>query len=85
MPEMRAETEREANRKGIAGDAEKPVDPQDLTSMSMPPDRHRTERRELEPPSADPSGSTEQPDPATHEDHLRSSRRPKGGATGGPS
>ena len=85
MPEMRVETEREAKRKGIAGDAEKPVDPQDLTSMSRPPDRHRTERRESEPPIADPSGSSEQPDPATREEHLRSDGRGKGGVTGGPS
>jgi hypothetical protein len=85
MPEMRAETEREAKRKGIAGDTEKPVDPQDLTSLSRPPDRHRTERPEPEPPSPDPSGSTPQPDPATHEEHLRRDGRPKGGATRGPS
>jgi hypothetical protein len=51
------------------------VDPQDLTSMSRPPERHRTERPELEHQSADPSGATEQPDPATHEEHLRSSGR----------
>jgi hypothetical protein len=75
MPEMRAETPREAKRKGIVGDAEKPVDPQDLTSMSRPPERHRTERPELEHPSADPSGATEQPDPATREEHLGSSGR----------
>ena len=83
MPEMRAETEREAKRKGIPGDAEKPVDPQDLTSMSRPPERHGTERHELEEPGADPSGSSAQPDPSTREEHLRSDGRAKG-ATGGP-
>lgn len=35
MPEMRAETEREAKRKGIAG-IEKATDPYELTSASEP-------------------------------------------------
>ncbi|HEX9437331.1 MAG TPA: hypothetical protein VGA16_09270 [Candidatus Limnocylindria bacterium] len=72
MPEMRAETEREARRKGIDGQAEKPTDPYDLTSMSRPTNVHRTKRDETQPPEADPSGSTTEPDPATHEEHLRS-------------
>lgn len=82
MPEMRAESVREARRKGLER-IEKPTDPYDLTSMSMPPDVHRSKRGELEP-TPDATGSEPQPDPATREEHLGRDARLKGGATGGP-
>lgn len=70
MREMRAETDREARRKGLGGKVEKPTDPNDLTSMSRPPDVHKGKRGELEP-TPDATGSEQQPDPATREEHLR--------------
>lgn len=85
MPEMRAETDREADRKGIAGRIEHPEDPSDLTGLSMPADARRTTRRGERAAAIDPTGSETQPDPATREEHLRSDGRLKGGATGGPS
>ena len=69
MPEMRAETEREVKRKGIAERTE----------------GGHVSTRESEPEAElDPTGARTQPDPATHEEHLRSSGKLKGGATGGP-
>lgn len=72
MPEMRGKTEREAKRKGIAGRIE--------------PGKPHVSTRKGEPEApVDPTGSEDQPDPATREEHLRSDGRLKGGAPGGPS
>lgn len=79
MPEMRAETIREARRKGIAG-SEDVGDPYDLTSMSQPMDA---------PP---PEGASETAKEAAGEraataraERLRSGRHLERGETGGPS
>lgn len=86
MPEMRAETDREAKRKGIAGPIEQPNDfAGDLTAPSRPAKPHTSTREDEPVAEIDPTGSERQPDPATREEHLRSDPRLKGGATGGPS
>lgn len=86
MPEMRAETVREAKRKGIEGRIEQPNDfGEDLTGVSRPA-RPEVSTRGHEPEAQiDPTGAERQPDPATREEHLRSDGNLKGGSTGGPS
>lgn len=61
MPEMRAETEREARRKGIEGATEKAVDPYDLISSSVPADVPRTKPSEDDRPGVDVSEGRTRP------------------------
>lgn len=79
MPEMRAETIREAQRKGIAA-TEDVGDPYDLTSMSRPVDAARPGR------PTEKAGEGAGPRAATaRAERLRSGRHLQRGETGGPS